>query len=68
MKHLLDFEKPFIDLQQKLEGLRDHPEETNLGMDIDQEIRQLEDKIAAKKKELYANLTAWQRVQLRLMP
>ncbi len=68
MKHLLDFEKPYIDLQQKLEGLREQPEETNLGMDIDQEIRQLEDKIAAKKKELYANLTAWQRVQLARHP
>ena len=68
MKHLLDFEKPYIDLQQKLEGLRDHPEETNLSMDIDQEIRQLEEKIEAKKKELYANLTAWQRVQLARHP
>ena len=68
MKHLLDFEKPYIDLQQKLEGLREQPEETNIGMDIDQEIRQLEDKIAAKKKELYANLTAWQRVQLARHP
>jgi len=68
MKHLLDFEKPYIDLQQKLEGLRDQPEEENLGMDIDQEIRQLEEKIEAKKKELYSNLTAWQRVQLARHP
>jgi len=68
MKHLLDFEKPYIDLQRKLEDLREHPDEDNLNVDIGDEIRQLEEKIASKKKELYSNLTAWQRVQLARHP
>ena len=68
MKHLLDFEKPYIDLQQKLEGLRDQPEEENHGVDLGEEIRQLEEKIAAKQKEAYFNLTAWQRVHLARHP
>ena len=68
MKHLLDFEKPYIDLQRKLEDLREHPDEDSLNVDIGDEIRQLEEKIESKKKELYSNLTAWQRVQLARHP
>ena len=68
MKHLLDFEKPYIDLQRKLEDLREHPDGENLNVDIGDEIRQLEEKIESKKKELYSNLTAWQRVQLARHP
>ena len=68
MKHLLDFEKPYIDLQRKLEDLREHPDGENLNVDIGDEIRQLEEKIKSKKKELYSNLTAWQRVQLARHP
>ena len=68
MKHLLDFEKPYIDLQRKLEDLREHPDGETLNVDIGDEIRQLEEKIESKKKELYSNLTAWQRVQLARHP
>ena len=68
MKHLLDFEKPYLDLQRKLQDLREHPESDPLQVDFDDEIRQLEEKIEAKKKELYSNLTAWQRVQLARHP
>ena len=68
MKHLLDFEKPYIDLQRKLEDLRENPDGENLNVDIGDEIRQLEEKIESKKKELYSNLTAWQRVQLARHP
>ena len=68
MKHLLDFEKPYIDLQRRLEELREQPEETDVPLDIGDEIRQLEEKIEAKKRELYSNLSAWQRVQLARHP
>ena len=68
MKHLLDFEKPYIDLQRKLEDLREHPDGETLNVDIGDEISQLEEKIESKKKELYSNLTAWQRVQLARHP
>ena len=50
MKHLLDFEKPYIDLQQKLEDLREHPTETETHVGIGDEIRLLEEKIEAKKR------------------
>jgi acetyl-CoA carboxylase carboxyl transferase subunit alpha len=48
--------------------LREHPDGENLNVDIGDEIRQLEEKIESKKKELYSNLTAWQRVQLARHP
>ncbi len=68
MKHLLDFEKPYLDLQRKLEDLRDHPEGSPLQVDMGDEIRQLEEKVEAKRREVYSNLTAWQRVQLARHP
>ena len=68
MKHLLDFEKPYIDLQRQLDELRGQPQETDVALDFDDEIRQLEEKIEAKKRELYSNLSAWQRVQLARHP
>ena len=68
MKHLLDFEKPFVDLHRKLEDLREHPEDSEVDVDMHDEIRQLEEKLEAKKREIYSNLTAWQRVQLARHP
>ena len=68
MKHLLDFEKPFVDLHRKLEDLREHPEDGEVDVDMHDEIRQLEEKLEAKKRAIYSNLTAWQRVQLARHP
>ena len=68
MKHLLDFEKPITDLQRKLEDLREHPEDHSLEVDFNEEIERMEEKIAVTRKEIYANLTAWQRVQLARHP
>ncbi|MEC8928412.1 MAG: acetyl-CoA carboxylase carboxyltransferase subunit alpha [Verrucomicrobiota bacterium] len=68
MKHLLDFEKPITDLQRKLEDLRGHPGDHELEVDFNEEIQRMEEKIAATRKEIYANLTAWQRVQLARHP
>jgi len=68
MKHLLDFEKPFVDLHRKLEDLREHPEDGEVDVDMHDEIRQLQEKLEAKKREIYSNLTAWQRVQLARHP
>lgn len=69
MKHQLEFEKPIIELQRKLEELKKHPAENkSLGIDFEQEIRQIEQKIAETRKNIYSNLTAWQRVQLARHP
>lgn len=64
MKHQLDFEKPITELQRKLEELTKHRETHGLGVDFDQEIGQIERKIAETRKQIFSNLTAWQRVQL----
>ncbi|HEY0551176.1 MAG TPA: acetyl-CoA carboxylase carboxyltransferase subunit alpha [Verrucomicrobiae bacterium] len=66
MKHQLDFEKPIIELQRKLDELKKHPE--TLGLNFDAEVAQIERKIADTRRQIYSNLTAWQRVQLARHP
>ena len=68
MKHYLDFEKPIIELQHKLEELRRHPEKHSLGISWEEEIQALEAKVDGAKKQIFANLTPWQRVQLARHP
>ena len=64
MKHQLDFEKPIIELQNKLEALRTHPEANSMGISLGDEIKLIEAKIAETRRQIFSNLTAWQRVQL----
>jgi acetyl-CoA carboxylase carboxyl transferase subunit alpha len=68
MKHQLDFEKPIAELQRKLEELRKHPETHGLGINLEQEIVQMEKKIAETSKQIFSNLSAWQRVQMARHP
>ena len=68
MKQQLDFEKPIAELQRKLEELTKHRETHSLGVDFDDEIRRIEQKIAETRREIFSNLTAWQRVQLARHP
>jgi acetyl-CoA carboxylase carboxyl transferase subunit alpha len=68
MKHQLDFEKPIIELQHKLEELRKHPETHSLGVSFEEEIEQIERKIVETRKHIFSNLTPWQRVQLARHP
>ena len=68
MKHYLDFEKPIIELQRKLDDLRRHPETHALSIDLEQEIAQMERKLAETRREIFSNLSAWQRVQLARHP
>ena len=69
MKHELDFEKPISELQRKLEELRAHQDTHAIGIDVDSEVEQIEKKIAETRRQIYLNLTPWQRVQLaRLLP
>lgn len=66
MKHQLDFEKPIFELQRKLDELKKQPQPGSLN--IDDEIAQIEKKIEETRKQIYSNLTAWQRVQLARHP
>src|SRR4051795_8571876 len=61
-KHILDFEKPIYELQRRLQEIRDHSDEHNV--DLDSEIEAMQAKIEALRREIYDNLTAWQRVQI----
>ena len=58
-KNVLDFEKPIIELENKVEEMRKH----ETALDISKEIRILEEKVLQLKENIYKNLTRWQRVQ-----
>lgn len=60
----LDFEKPIIELEKKIEEMKEY--EDNL--DIREEIEKLEEKVITLKKNVFKNLTRWQRVQLARHP
>ncbi|MCF8267468.1 MAG: acetyl-CoA carboxylase carboxyltransferase subunit alpha [Ignavibacteriales bacterium] len=64
IKNILEFEKPIIDLESKIDEMRKY--EDNL--DIKDEIEKLENKVYLLKKSIYDNLTRWQRVQLARHP
>jgi acetyl-CoA carboxylase carboxyl transferase subunit alpha len=59
---ILEFEKPLVELEQKLEELKRHLHGKDI--DLDPEVRMIQEKIEETRKETYANLTAWQRVQI----
>ena len=58
----LDFEKPIIELEDKLNQMKDIAAKN--GKSLDKEALSLEDKIVELKKEIFSNLTRWQKVQL----
>ena len=62
----LDFEKPLENLYEQLEKIKQVGEEGII--DVSENIKELEKKIQNTKKEIYANLTGWQRVQLSRHP
>jgi len=62
----LEFELPIKDLQDQLEKCQLIGEESDV--DVTETCNQIEKKLAATKKEIYKNLTAWQRVQLSRHP
>src|SRR5258706_13386275 len=68
MKHQLDFEKPIVELENKLEELKKHQATHSLSVNFEQEIQQIEKKIATTRKQIFSSLTAWQRVQLARHP
>jgi len=60
----LDFEKPIIELEKKIEEMKEYEE----NLDIREEIEKLEEKVITLKKNVFKNLTRWQRVQLARHP
>jgi acetyl-CoA carboxylase carboxyl transferase subunit alpha len=63
---LLDFEKPLEELHDQLEKARQIAEKGKVN--VDDVIKDLESKIEKTRKDLYSNLSPWQRVQLSRHP
>ena len=61
----LEFEKPISDLENKIEKLRGSG---NKGSDIDSEIIKLSSQIEKLTKDVYSNLSIWQKVQVARHP
>jgi acetyl-CoA carboxylase carboxyl transferase subunit alpha len=62
----LPFEKPIIELRQKIAELKKFTKEKEI--DLSDEIATLEAKAERLEKEIYGNLTPWQRVQISRHP
>ena len=61
MNQYLDFEQPIADLETKIGELREY---STANVDFSSEIKKLEKKADKLKKEVYSNLSRWQRTQL----
>jgi acetyl-CoA carboxylase carboxyl transferase subunit alpha len=68
MRHQLDFEKPIAELQSKLEELKKHPEKHALGISLEDEVAIIEKKIEETKRQIFLNLSAWDRIKIARHP
>jgi acetyl-CoA carboxylase carboxyl transferase subunit alpha len=64
--YALEFEKPLRELAKQLDELRQRSIETNVDMAAD--IADLERRIESVQREIYSNLTPWQKVQIARHP
>ena len=68
------FKRQFLEFEQPIKELYEHIEDNqklaskNPKMDYEPLIKQLEDDILVKRKEITEHLTAWQKVQLSRHP
>lgn len=62
----LDFEKPIVELEKKIEELRSFTSREDI--DLSGEIKKLEERLKKVKQEVYKKLTPWQRVQIARHP
>ncbi len=69
MRHFLDFEKPIAELEIKIDELRAMQEGTEPGgLNIADEVRQLEEKADKQLRLTFAKLTPWQKTQVARHP
>ncbi len=62
----LDFERPVIELERKIKDMKDFAKDKNV--EISQEVEALEKTLKKLQKDVYSNLSPWQRVQLARHP
>ena len=58
----LDFEKPIFELERRLQDLKEHSDEHDV--DLNPAVKAVEAKLRETRRQVYSNLTAWQRVQI----
>ncbi len=61
MQFYLDFEKPIVELEQKIRELREFSTEN---VDFSSDIKKLEKKASKLRDDIFSNLNRWQRTQL----
>jgi acetyl-CoA carboxylase carboxyl transferase subunit alpha len=64
--YVLEFEKPLRELVKQLDELRQRSIETNVDLTV--EIQAIEKKVEGTKRDIYSNLTPWQKVQIARHP
>ena len=62
----LDFERPIVELEEKIQELKNLPAAKSIN--LDSEVKRLEERLTQAKKQVYEHLTPWQRVQLARHP
>ena len=63
---LLDFEKPLVDLESRISQIRELAQEN--GVDVSDQIRQLETRATQLRQEIFSSLSPSQRLQLARHP
>lgn len=64
--YLLDFEKPLAELEKRIQQIQQLAEDK--GVDVSEEIRQLERRAVQLRQEIFSNLTPGQKLQLARHP
>ena len=64
----LDFEKPIIELEKRIDELRLSVSDDHASVEIDDEIQRLEIKCAELTKKIFTDLSEWQVSQLSMYP
>jgi len=65
-KYILEFEQPLLDIEKRIENLRQTS--VNTGVDASTTIKKMEFELVEKRNEIYKNLSRWERVQLARHP
>ncbi len=63
-KAILDFEKPIVELEQKLEELKKYADNPSIA----EEVGKIEKRMVDLQRSVYSGLTRWQKVQLARHP
>lgn len=61
-----DFERPIVELEQRIAELESFTRKT--GVDMSEDLGKLRERCNREKREIFANLTSWQRIQVSRNP